>query len=144
MLKDKTHLYTLLFATVFSIGALTSVQAADNTYKFESFENIDVDRSGYLETGEYQNYAFDKADWDNDGYLENTEWASYTETFYDPYEMDYEEMTYYDTNGDGFIDRSEFNETASGDLYEAWDYDNDDRVNSSDWDRVTAYYYDNE
>lgn len=120
-----------------------AVQAQDNTYKWATFEDIDVDKSGFLETGEYQAYAFGKADWDNDGYLEETEWASYTEVYYDPWEVDYDSYTYYDTDGDGFIDRTEFNEVPTATLFDTWDYDGNG-IRDDDWDRVTAHYYDSE
>jgi hypothetical protein len=145
MLK-KTCFHTLLSASVLAAGiafAPVSVQAeADNTYKWDSFEDIDVNRSGYLENGEYKSYAFGKADWDNDGYLEDSEWVAYTEVYYDPWELEYESYTQYDTDGDGFIDRTEFNEVPTVGLYDAWDYDNDNLINDNDWDKVTTYYYD--
>lgn len=145
---NKKDLTKLLAVTVLSTGmamAPAAVKAdVDNTYKWESFNNLDVDESGYLETGEYQSYAFGRADWDDDGYLEETEWASYTDVYYDTWEMEYDSYTYYDTDGDGFIDRSEFNEVPTAGLYDAWDYDDDTYIGDEDWDRVTTYYYDND
>lgn len=143
----KTNFYTLLSASALAIGlafAPATSQAQDNTYKWATFEDIDVDKSGYLEDGEYQSYAFGRADWDNDGYLEDTEWARYTEVYYDPWDLQYETYTQYDTDGDGFIDRSEFNAVPVTDLWDAWDYDNDNLIGDNDWDQVTVYYYDQE
>ena len=144
----KMQLYTLLSASALAIGLVftpvLSHADVDNAYKWDTFDNIDVDRSGYLNDGEYQSYAFGKADWDNDGYLEDTEWASYTDVYYDTWGLDYDSYTQYDTDGDGFIDRSEFNEFPTAGLYDAWDYDNDDLIGQDDWDQVTAYYYDQE
>ncbi len=144
----KNLVISLFAATAIGFGALalfTPAQAeVDNTYQYGTFEDLDVDRSGYLENGEYQAYAFGMADWDNDGYLEETEWAKYTELYYDPYELDYDSYSYYDTDGDGFIDRSEFNEITTTELFDVWDYDDDSYVDEGDWDRVTAYYYDAE
>jgi len=130
-------------------GALTVAATAasadmDNTFQFGSFEDIDSDRSGYIENGEYQAHAFGKADWDNDGYLENSEYVRYTETVYDPYDIEYDSYTYYDTDGDGFIDRSEFNDMPTSDLYEAWDADDNNQITDTDWDEVSAYYYDDD
>lgn len=135
--------------TLFVTGAPLAASAqttADNTYQWQTFEDWDANRSGYVEGGEYRSYAFGMADWDNDGYLEDTEWASYTETFYDTWDLDYDSYTYYDTNGDGYIDQTEFNEfaTADGGLYDAWDYDDDDLIGEDEWDQVTAYFYDNQ
>lgn len=139
---QKSKFSKFLMASVFATGLAVAPITADaaDTYKIETFENIDVDKSGFMENGEYLDYAFGKADWDNDGYLENTEWVKYTEVYYDPYEIGYDSYTSYDTDGDGFIDRSEFNEFPTTSLYSAWDYDNDNAINSDDWDRVTAHY----
>ena len=123
---------------------IESDPSMDNTYQYESFEDIDVDKSGYLESGEYIGHAFGRADWDDDGYLEDTEWVRYTEVYYDPYDLDYDTFVQYDTDGDGYIDRSEFNEVPVGPLYEAWDYDDDALINEGDWDKVTTFYYDKE
>lgn len=144
--REKRIFFVVALVAAFGMAAIISdsTLARDNTYKFGTFEDIDVDRSGFLENGEYLDYAFGRADWDNDGYLEETEWAKYTETYYDPYELEYESYTYYDTDGDGFIDRSEFNEVPTTDLYDAWDYDEDELIDADDWDEVTVYYYDAE
>lgn len=117
---------------------------ADGFYKIEQFTEIDVDRSGYIDEGEWQSYAFGRADWDDDGYLEKTEWVKYTEVYFDPYELDYDEYVAYDTDGDGFIDRGEFNDVPTAELYEAWDYDEDTLISDDDWDRVTTHYYDSQ
>ena len=146
----KSYAKVLSTASVIALAAMAlpfsgQAQAAmDNTYKWETFEDIDVDNSGYLDNGEYQAYAFGRADWDDDGYLEDTEWAKYTEVYYDTWDLDYDSYTYYDTDGDGYIDRSEFNEVPTTDLYNAWDYDADNYIGDEDWDEVTAYYYDAE
>lgn len=50
----------------------------------------------------------------------------------------------YDTDGDGFIDRSEFNDVPLLTLYDAWDHDHDGMISDSDWTRVTAQFYDAE
>ncbi len=138
----------ILSATVLATALLAAPNMAeaarDNTYQWASFEDVDVDKSGYLESGEYQSYAFGKADWDNDGYLEDSEWTSYTEVYYDTWDQEYETYTQYDTDGDGFIDRSEFNAVPVTGVYDAWDYDNDGMLGDNDWDQVTTYYYDND
>lgn len=64
-----------LFITAAAGAMLFSAAAHADAYKYDTFSNMDVDKSGFLESGEYVDYAFGKADWDNDGYLENTEWA---------------------------------------------------------------------
>lgn len=142
---------TLLLATALGVslnlGVGTPAKAddpGDDVYKFQTFTEMDVDKSGYVDEGEYKSYAFGRADWDNDGYLEKTEWASYTENYYDPYELEYESYTYYDTDGDGYIDRSEFNDYPTAGLFDEWDYDEDDQIGDADWDKVTAHYYDDE
>lgn len=122
--------------------AKKDADAGDQRYKIEEFSEIDVDRSGYIDEGEWRAYAFGRADWDDDGYLEKTEWVKYTEVYFDPYELDYDEYVAYDTDGDGFIDRGEFNDVPTAELYESWDYDEDTMISDDDWDEVTAHYYD--
>lgn len=144
-IKAKPKLQTTTLASVLgmTLAALTApAHAAD--YKIDTFKHIDVDNSGYLEDGEYKSYAFGRADWDNDGYLEETEWASYTEVYYDPYELDYDSYTAYDTDGDGFIDRGEFNDIPTVSLFTVWDYDSDDLIDEDDWDEVIVHYKDHE
>lgn len=130
----------LVSAGIFGVTAVN----ADEGYKIDTFTDIDVDKSGYLENGEYQSYAFGRADWDSDGYLEDTEWAKYVEVYYDPYDLTYDTYVEYDTDGDGFIDRSEFNEVPTTDLYDVWDYNDDDYIDSDDWDKVITHYVDKE
>lgn len=133
-----------LFSSLLAGFAAITFPAQADTYQYETFDNIDVDRSGLLENGEYSHYAFGKADWDKDGYLEESEWVKYTELYYDPYELDYDSYTEYDTNGDGFIDYYEFNEFPTASLLQTWDFDDDNRVTDRDWDQVSAYYRDRE
>ena len=146
MKNRKLILTTSLAITAFGFGAIAPLTAQadmDDTYQWRNFSDVDVDRSGYLEGGEYQSYAFGMADWDNDGYLEDTEWSRYTTNFYDPWELDYDSYSYIDSDGDGYIDYTEFNEyDAANGLYDSWDYDNDNLIGEEDWDQVTSYYYD--
>lgn len=141
------------FIPVFALAMAVSLAPAeaaydshmgDQTYQYESFEDMDADRSGFLSNGEYQSSAFGMADWDDDGYLEESEWTKYTETYYDPYEIGYDSYSYYDTDGDGYIEESEFSDVPTTDLYDAWDYNDDDRISDDEWDQVTSYYYDSE
>lgn len=151
LLKRKFTFSALLMATVFGVGVATAPTlasaATDDTYQWKTFNDVDVDRSGFVEDDEYRTYTFGMADWDNDGYLEETEWASYTETFYDPWDVGYDSFTQYDTDGDGFIERTEFDEFAAApneSLYSVWGFDADDGLDEGDWDQVTAYFYDEE
>lgn len=132
-----------LIALVVSLGASCSTTPSyAASYKMDTFYDVDVDKSGFLEDGEYKTYAWGRADWDNDGYLEETEYVKYTEVYYDTYDLEYDTFIAYDTDGDGFINRTEFNDIPTAPLYKAWDYDEDGSVSSKDWDKISVEYID--
>lgn len=131
--------------TIAPAPASADSEVMDDTYQWHTFEDVDVDRSGFVEDGEYYSYAFGMADWDNDGYLEDTEWVSFTETFHDDWDLDQEAYTEYDTDGDGMIEFVEYADAANdADLIDDWDFNDDDAVDPEDWDQVRVKYYDDE
>lgn len=142
----KSYLMAMM-VSAFALGAPVAADAAvqeTRVYEWHTFNNWDADHSGFIEGPEYQDYAFGVADLDHDGRLEDNEWSTYTRTFYDPVNMGYNKITYYDADGDGFIERKEFSKlsTLEGEasLYTMWDHDRDRLISPGDWERVTTYY----
>ncbi len=133
-----------LMVSAFALAVPATAHAESKVYRWQTFNNWDVNRSGFIEGPEYQDYAFTVADVDGDGRLEQNEFVTYTRTFYDPMDMDYDQVTYYDADGDGFIERKEFRKLSAIEgertLYRMWDYDRDNLVGPDDWTRVTTYY----
>lgn len=125
---------------------IASADAAQETrtYRWQTFDEWDVNRDGFIDGSEYEQYSFGMADTDADGRLGDNEWKVYTRTFYDPWDVGYKTVTYYDTDGDGFVERKEFKRfvstDADGTLYRTWDYDRDNRIGPDDWQQVTTYY----
>ncbi len=144
---SKTSFMPLMLAASFMIpGFIASAPAAQETrvYQWQTFNEWDANGDGFIDGPEYENYAFGVADADADGRLADKEWKVYTRTFYDPWDVGYKQVTYYDTDGDGFLERKEFKRFVSVDndrsLYRTWDYDRDNRIGPNDWQQVTTYY----
>lgn len=131
-------------ASVMLVPASADAASETRVYKWHTFNDWDVNNNGYIETREYEDYAFALADADRDGRLQPNEWETYTRTFYDPWDVGYNQVTYYDTDNDGVIERKEFKRFVSTDsdrsLYRVWDYDRDKRIGREDWKEVTTYY----
>jgi hypothetical protein len=136
-----------LMVSAFALGIPAAANAATQettVYRWQTFNEWDANQDGFIEAPEYQDYAFGIADIDRDGRLQDNEWTTYTRTFYDPVNVGYNKITYYDADGDGFVERKEFQKLSAAEgersLYRMWDYDRDNRVSPDDWKRVTTYY----
>lgn len=142
------YILPLMLAASFIIpGMIASADAASETrvYRWQTFDDWDTNHDGFIDGSEYENYSFGMADSDADGRLGGPEWKVYTQTFYDPWDVGYKTVTYYDTDGDGYLERKEFKRFVTVDderanLYRTWDHDRDNRIGPDDWQRVTTYY----
>lgn len=104
----------------------TSVQAnsdgSTTTTTTTYYVDYDKNNNGILDSNEFYTYAYRIWDTDRDGFLSDEEWKLNTVRWYGPATTTYQNYTYWDKNGDGRIDASEFDTTATATkLYQTWD-----------------------
>ncbi|HEY8963296.1 MAG TPA: EF-hand domain-containing protein [Alphaproteobacteria bacterium] len=86
------------------------------------YVDYDKNNNGILDSNEFYTYAYGIWDTDHDGFLSDEEWKLNTVRWYGPANTTYQTYTYWDKNGDGRIDATEFDTTATATkLYQTWD-----------------------
>jgi len=104
--------------TVVQKNADGSTTTTTTTY----YVDYDKNNNGILDSNEFYTYAYSAWDANRDGFLSPDEWNVNTVRWYGPANTTYKTYTYWDKNGDGRIDATEFDTTAATtNLYKMWD-----------------------
>lgn len=142
MFISKNTFKSLLAGAALTFGAAVTLSApAQATTTNYTYAGYDTDNDGYLEEVEYVRYSYDLIDRDDSGMIDSKEWDDYTSVWYDPYDVTYTgEFEYYDTDNDGFIEVSEYENAYDEDIYQAWDTDNDGFVEVEEYNTAASTY----
>ena len=108
---------------------------------------FDKNNNGMMDRDEYVVYSYTTIDYNNDNMIDETEWNKYTTSWYEPYNMKYDNsrtFVSYDVDGDGYIEASEYEKAVDYDVYTSWDTDNDGMVDTTEYDRMTTTYHDSD
>jgi|GEM_PF-1833132 len=107
------------------------------------YVDYDKNKNGILDSNEFYTYAYRVWDTDRDGYLSDEEWKLSTARWYGPTSNTYQTYTYWDKNGDGKIDATEFDTgAASTKLYTVWDTNADSQINNDEYAAASFRVYD--
>ncbi|MGR3494206.1 hypothetical protein [Citreimonas sp.] len=154
----KLHtLKTALFASALALPAAVHAQDSWSNTEWDSDGNMEMSeeefRTGFTTTGTFDAWDSDDqaglsegefstgvfADWDTDNDLQITE-EEYTAGAERWYGADYATpYADYDTDGSGYIDRTEFGSAWDSDYYTEWDSDGDSLISE---DEYTTGLYD--
>src|SRR5690606_942340 len=105
--------------------------------------DYDKNNNGILDSQEFYTYAYSIWDTDRDGFLSDEEWKTNTVRWYGPTTTTYKSYTYWDKNGDGMIDATEFDTTATDTkLYSVWDTNADSRIENNEYAAASFRIYD--
>lgn len=107
------------------------------------YVDYDKNNNGILDSNEFYTYAYRIWDTDRDGFLSDEEWKLSTARWYGPADTTYRTYTYWDKNGDGKIDATEFDTTvASTKLYSIWDVNADNQITNDEYAAASFRVYD--
>lgn len=107
------------------------------------YVDYDKNKNGILDSNEFYTYAYRIWDTDRDGFLSDEEWKLSTARWYGPSSSTYQTYTYWDKNGDGKVDATEFDTgAASTKLYTVWDTNADSQINNDEYAAASFRVYD--
>lgn len=122
------------------------VVATETTTTVTDVYQYDTNQNSYMDQDEYVVYSYTKIDHNGDGLVDEIEWNDYTNYWYSPLPVKYDPVKQsfksYDLNGDGRLDRSEYEKAYDVNIYQSWDSNKDGRVDKGEYETVTKTYYD--
>lgn len=120
-----------------------SAMAQDFTVNpaFSDYGSWDLNDDGRIIEEEFSLNSYSVMDRDQDALISEDEWNDYTSNWFDPYEVNYGDFEYYDTDQSGKIDEREYSYVLEDtDLYAYWDYDSDGYVADTEYyDAINVY-----
>lgn len=122
------------------------VVSTETTTTVTDVYQYDTNQNSYMDQDEYVVYSYTKIDHNGDGLVDEIEWNDYTTHWYSPFQVKYDPVKQsfksYDLNGDGRLDRSEYEKAYDVNIYQSWDSNKDGRVDKGEYETVTKTYYD--
>jgi len=122
------------------------VVATETTTTTTDVYQFDTNQNTYMDQDEYVVYSYTKIDHNGDGLVDEIEWNDYTNYWYSPLPIKHDPVKQsfvsYDLNGDGRLDRSEYEKAYDVNIYQSWDSNKDGRVDMSEYQTITKTYYD--
>lgn len=122
---------------------VTTAPGTTTTRTTTYYVDYDANHNGILDSNEFYTYAYKAWDMNHDGFLSPDEWQMQTPRWYGPKNVSYQTYTYWDKNGDGRVDSTEFDTVgAATNLYSVWDVNADNRIENDEYAAASFRLYD--
>lgn len=122
------------------------VVVTETTTTITDIYEYDTNKDNFMDEDEYVTYSYTKIDHNGDGLVDEIEWNDYTNYWYSPLPMKHDPVVQkfvsYDLNGDGRLDRDEYEKAYDVKIYSAWDANQDGRVDRAEYETINRTYYD--
>jgi len=108
------------------------------------FNMEDANHNGIIDSHEFAPYVYSQWDLNRDGYVSTAEWNHVSRVWYGkPTQVEYSHYGYWDKNNDGRITPDEVENTITRTkLYNVWDINADNQLESDEYIKATFELYD--
>ncbi|MCF8495263.1 MAG: hypothetical protein K9G62_01195 [Alphaproteobacteria bacterium] len=107
------------------------------------YPDNDLNNNGIIDSTEFPVYAYNRWDRNGDGFVTDDEWEVGAVRWYGPANNEYKTYTYWDKDGNGRIDPSEFGtQLTTTNLYSIWDTNADNTIQGDEYAVATFRLYD--